>query len=113
MVNTSVCRTDTRRFESDPCLSKSKNFWDTTKYTGVRFPSALQNMANKEVYIRPMEWLKKVNKITLVGALGVAAVAAVTPGLHALVVPALIAAGIDVSQIIITNKVNRKRTQTA
>ena len=70
-------------------------------------------MANKEVYIRPFEWLKNLNKLTLVGFLGLAGVAAVTPGLHALVIPALIAAGIDVSQIIITNKVNRKKTQTA
>ena len=66
-------------------------------------------MANKEVYIRPMEWLKKVNKITLFGALGVAAVAAVTPGLQALVVPALALAAVDAGQIVITNKYNRKK----
>jgi hypothetical protein len=66
-------------------------------------------MTNQEVRSRPLQWYENFNKLTLVGALGVAAVAAVTPGLSPLVVPALTLAAVDAGQIIIINRINKKK----
>ena len=63
-------------------------------------------MANKEVGNRVLDWYKEINKLTLIGALGFAAVAAfVAP---ALVNPALTIAAIDAGQMVFINSVNKK-----
>ena len=54
MVNTSVCRTDIRRFESDPCLFKKQELLGQNIYTGVRFPSAPQSFPiASEIFLNP------------------------------------------------------------
>lgn len=62
---------------------------------------------NRETRSRPLEWYKNVNKVTLVGFLGFAGVAAfVAPPL---VVPALTLAAIDAGQIVVINRINKKK----
>jgi hypothetical protein len=62
---------------------------------------------NGEVRSKGLEFYKKFNKLTLVGTLGFAAVsAAVAPGL---VVPALGLAAVDVGQIAVIDRINKKK----
>ncbi|MBI4098188.1 MAG: hypothetical protein HY426_04080 [Candidatus Levybacteria bacterium] len=68
-------------------------------------------MAEQETRIKPLEWYKNLNKVTLVGALGVAGVSAVVPALHPLVVPSLLWAGSDAFQIVVIDKINKKKPQ--
>jgi hypothetical protein len=55
-----------------------------------------------------LEVLKNVNKLTLVGFLGFAVVAAVVA--PELVVPALSLAAIDAGQVIVIDKINKKKS---
>lgn len=66
-------------------------------------------MASPEIRSQVLEGYKNLNKLTLVGALGFAAVASfVAPSL---VVPALGIAAFDATQIIVINKINKKEKQ--
>lgn len=60
---------------------------------------------NPEVRSQSLELYKNVNKVTLVGALGVAIF------VPALIVPALALATIDLGQIIAINRINRKKQE--
>lgn len=63
-------------------------------------------MANKEVYIGPMEWMKPINKLTMAGWLGAAGVSAVVA--PPLVLPFLGLAAVDYGQNKIIDHVNTK-----
>lgn len=61
----------------------------------------------KEVKSRGLEWYKNFNKLTLVGSLGFAVVAAhIAP---VLVIPALGLAAYDFGQIVVLDKINKKK----
>lgn len=66
-------------------------------------------MAKQEVYIRPLGWLGTVNKLTAVGYFGAAGVAAATPGFQPLAIPLAALGGVEVAQVVIIDKVNKKK----
>lgn len=63
-------------------------------------------MAGPEVRSQALEGYKNFNKLTLTGALGIAAF---TPALAPLIGPALGLAAIDVGQIVFINSINKKK----
>ena len=68
-------------------------------------------MANPERRSRLLDWYGNVNRVTFVGAVGVAGAAAVVPPLSPLLVPAVGWAAVDGFQIVFIDKINKKGKQ--
>lgn len=73
--------------------------------------SKRRSMGSQETRSGSLEKYKDFNKLTLTGALGLAVIAAVTPGLQSLVTPALTFAAFDIGQIVFIDKVNKKKAK--